>query len=130
MCTWNFVQIFCIFLLIWVTFSTWGVQKLLSLVSLVKMCTVRSIFTSGCKWILSYVPYLLSDLGEIQLKTSALIAVDHSWIFFPPFLFLPLPQISTVKPVLQNTTFPFLFHLYIALCLQIEDIVELSCPSH
>lgn len=52
--------------------------KILSLVSVVKMCSMRSIFTSGHKLILPYFPYLLSDLGEIQLKTSALFAVDHS----------------------------------------------------
>lgn len=53
--------------------------KILSLVSLVKMCTMRSIFTLGHNLILPYFPYLLSNLGEIRLKTSALFAVDHSW---------------------------------------------------
>jgi hypothetical protein len=36
---------------------------------------MRTIFTLGHKLILPYFPYLLSNLGEIKLKTSALFAL-------------------------------------------------------
>ena len=142
MCKWNFVQIFCIFLLIWVTFSMWGVHKNFESCEFCEDVHSEShtLFTSWCKLILLYFPYLLSDLSEIQFKTSALNAVDHSWFlwklvskahaFLTGLNEITLSPWRSLCPVLQNTPFAFLFHLYFALCLQFEDIVGLLCLSH